>query len=74
MRLTFEVVLQEIQDGTFPLLTNYLPAQNLFQKSSGTESQPRTMTPEKETRAKNGVFGPSRVTNRLKTFKDGGKD
>ena len=32
------------------------------------------MTPEKETRAKNGVFGPSRVTNRLKTVKDGGKD
>ena len=40
VRLTFEVVLQEIQGGTFPLLTNYLSAQNLFQKSSGTESPP----------------------------------
>ena len=40
VRLTFEVVLQETQDGTFPLLTNYLSAQNLFQKSSGTESPP----------------------------------
>ena len=54
VRLTFEVVLQEIQDGTFPLLTNYLSAQNLFQKSSGTESPP--LRPRKKGKGLKMVF------------------